>query len=57
MRKILMNKRGEFEVKRTDYAMALAIKNLAHLVRPNKQEESEEKVEIVYNVATQRTIC
>lgn len=55
MRKILISKRGEFDAKRNDYAMALAIKRLAQLVRPNKQEESEEKVEIVYNKALQRT--
>ena len=52
MRKILISTRGEFEVKRNDYAMALAIKMVAQLVRPNKQEESEEKVELVYSIAT-----
>lgn len=53
MRKILISRRGEFEAKRNDYAMALAVKKLAQLVRPNT-EEPEEKAEIVYNKAFQR---
>jgi len=56
MRKILISKRGEFEAKSNDYALALAVKRLAELVRPNTPDsEPEEKVEIVYNKTLQRT--
>lgn len=55
MRKILISKRGEFDAKRNDYIMALAVKRLAQLLKPSTQQEPEEKVEIVYNKALQRT--
>lgn len=55
MRVILISKRGEFYSKHNDYAMALAVKRLAQLIKPSTQEEPEEKVEIVYSRALQQT--
>jgi hypothetical protein len=56
MRKILISTRGEFGVKRKDYAMGIAVRRLADMVKPKQQEsEQDEKAVVVYNKALQRT--
>lgn len=56
MRKILISTRGEFGAKRKDYAMGIAVKRLADMVKSKRQEaEQDEKAVVVYKKATQRT--